>query len=158
MTMIIARRLALCTLPALALSACTGRPDLPPTPDSVPAPGLYQLPANAQPDAGLRFTLVTRGNAPSRGVLESNGQRLPIQVSGLLVQGSAPARVAIRGQLFGLERTTDFPGTYRPHGNSQISGGILQLGNDNLVVMRIWAEPALPLTLAPGGMTVTLGQ
>jgi hypothetical protein len=149
---------------AALLAACGQGPAPPPAPDAVAAPGLYQIPANAVPDGTLRATVMTRGGAAARGTLSTNGQRFPVALEGLGVAGPAPARVEVVGEAFGLGRTADFAGTYRPVGTGtpgaqlDLTGG-LQFGNDNLVVLRLRpAREGQVLTVPAEGIRATLAR
>ncbi len=155
------RGLWLAGLAALAAGACyDNQPlELPPpyyrpNPDAVAQPGLYQIPDGATPDGTFRAT-IARGASVARGTLSTNTLTYPITLQGL----SAPyarGTVVVTGQVFGLGTTQQILGTYKP---VQTGGGEVQLGNDNLVAMRI--APAVagePLGVADAGVTVTLSR
>jgi len=143
------------------LAGCAQAPAPPPSADAVAAPGLYQLPADATPDATLR-AVVLRGGTTARGTLSANGQRFPVVLQGLGVAAPAPARLDVAGQLFGLEHTADVEGTYRmigPGGTPTELAGGLQLGNANLVVLRIRpGREGAVLTAPAEGVTLILGR
>lgn len=153
------RRQAVLGALALLLGACGQEPALPPATAVLPPPGLYQIPPGAPVDGRVRMTL-TRGAASSRGVLTANDTTTPIVVTGLVAPARAPARLEVVGEAYGLNRRSDFAGTFRDVGNGGARpAGELQLGNDNLVVLRLRpARGAAPLTVAPGGMTVAFGR
>ena len=148
-------------LAALALGGCYDRqplelppPYFRPNPDAVAQPGLYRIPDGATPDGTFRAT-IARGAGVARGTLSTNTLTYPITLQGL----SAPyarGTVVVTGQVFGLGTTQQILGTYRP---VQTGGGEVQLGNDNLVAIRI--VPAVagePLGVADAGVTVTLSR
>lgn len=148
---------------ALALAACAGpAPQPPPAPDMVAAPGsLFTLSPGTPVDGELRLTL-RRGQPNATGILATNGQNLPVTVTGLSVQGGG-ARVDLRGQVYGLPRGgPDFPGTYNivdaGSASAALTGG-LSLGNDNLVLILIQPpREGMVLSVAPGGVVTRLGR
>ncbi|WP_431302331.1 hypothetical protein [Sediminicoccus sp. BL-A-41-H5] len=150
-------------LAALALAACAGPPPQPaPAPDMVAAPGsLFTLSPGTPVDGQLRLTL-RRGQSDASGILTTNGQNLPVTVTGLTVQGGG-ARVDLRGQVYGLPRGgPDFPGTYNivdaGGGSATLTGG-LSLGNDNLVLILLQPpREGMVLGVAQGGMVARLGR
>lgn len=150
-----ARGCAAASLLLALAAACAEAPAPPPRPDAVAAPGLYQLPADAVPDGTLRAT-IRRDAGPAQGVLLTNGERIPVVLQGLGVASPAPARVEVTGQAYGLGRTSDVFGTYRDVGAGGAAldlGGGLQLGNENLVVLRLRPVREGPILTAPGGIT-----
>jgi hypothetical protein len=148
--------LGMAGLAALALSACTFEAPLPyyrPNPDAVAQPGLYAIPDGATPDGTFRAT-IARGASVARGTLSTNTLTYPITLQGL----SAPyarGSVVVTGQVFGLGTTQQLLGLYKP---VEMGGqGGVQLGNDNLVAIRI--APAVagePLAVAPDGVALSL--
>lgn len=150
------RRLAL--FAPLLLGACASDlPQAPPPADAVPAPGLYAIGPGTPADGTVRLTLL-RGQATARGELRSNAQVFRFTVTGLTVQDGAPARATVSGQVFGLQRTGDFAGTYRDVGGvASDLGAALRLGNDNLVLIELRSvPPGLALGVPPAGATVAL--
>jgi predicted small lipoprotein YifL len=153
-------------LALLALAGCGGSapleqplPYFRPNPDAVAAPGLYQIPPGATPDGTFRAS-IARGAGAARGTLLTNTLQFPITLQGLSAPG-ATGRVEVTGQVFGLGRTDQVTGTYKPVGDTAAAGGDaaggLQLGNDNLVVIRLRpARAGQALSVPPEGMTVTL--
>lgn len=150
-------------LGALALAACAGpAPQPAPAPDMVAAPGsLFTLSPGTPVDGNLRLTL-RRGQPNATGILATNGENLPVTVSGLTVEGGG-ARVDLRGQVYGLPHGgRDFPGTYRivdgGSGSAALTGG-LRLGNDNLVLIVMQPpREGMVLGVAPGGVVTRLGR
>ncbi|MBX9698767.1 MAG: hypothetical protein K2X74_04985, partial [Acetobacteraceae bacterium] len=113
---------------------------------------------------GTLRAVITRGGGPVRGTLATNAQTLRVTLEGLGAAAPAPARVEVNGQLFGIGRTDQVVGTYRPVGDGagsaqvNLTGG-LNLGNDNLVVMRLWpGREGQVLTAAPDGVRLRLGN
>ncbi len=151
-------------LAALALSACAGGPPDLPLPDEAVAPpaSAFALSPGTPADGSLRLTL-RRGQNSASGILATNGQNLPVTVTGLSVQGGGP-RVDLRGQVYGLPQGgPNFPGTYNivtdsTGGMTELTGG-LRLGNENLVliVMQPPREGEV-LSVAQGGMVARLGR
>jgi hypothetical protein len=150
-------------LAALALSACAGGPPDLPLPDEAVAPpaSAFALSPGTPVDGNLRLTL-RRGQPSASGFLATNGQNLPVTVTGLSVEGGGP-RVDLRGQVYGLPQGgPNFPGTYNivdaGGGSSLLTGG-LSLGNENLVliVMQPPREGQV-LSVAQGGMVARLGR
>lgn len=164
------RRALLGLLPALALGAC-GNPDNQPQPIptyTAPPPGLYQLGPNTPADGRLRVTLL-RGAASARGVLTTNGgARIPFTITGVTTSDRPPARLELVGQVYGLPRTDIFFSSYRnvappPSARAELTDTPpieLQLGNDNLVVVRLMtARPGTGLlAIAPGGVTIAAAR
>ena len=104
---------------------------------------------------------VARGATVARGTLSTDTLRFPITLQGLSASGAA-GRVDVNGQVFGLGNTNQILGTYRQVGataagvQTDLTGG-LQLGNENLVVIRVFpAREGQVLTVAPDGVSVTL--
>jgi hypothetical protein len=147
----------------LTLAACAGpAPQPPPAPDMVAAPGsLYTLSPGTPVDGNLRLTL-RRGQPSATGILATNGQNLPVTVTGLSVQGGG-ARVDLRGQVYGLPQGgPNFAGTYNvvdAGGASSLLTGGLSLGNENLVLILMQPpREGMVLTVALGGMVARLGR
>jgi hypothetical protein len=90
--------------------------------------------------------------------LQTNAQTFRLTINGLSVQDGAPARATVTGRVFGLQRTSDFAGTYRDVGGvASDLGAALRLGNDNLVLVELRsAPPGLALGVPAQGATVTL--
>ena len=151
------RRLALFAPFLLGACATGDLPQTPPPADAVPSPALYAIGPGTPVDGTLRLTL-QRGAGAARGVLQTNAQTFRFTITGLAVQDGAPARAAVTGRVFGLQRTGDFAGTYRDVGGvASDLGGALRLGNDNLVLIELRsAPPGLALGVPPQGATVTL--
>lgn len=158
MTHLNRRTFAGSSLGLLLLAGCAADlPQTPPPADALPGPGLYALSPGTPPDGTVRVT-IPRNGGPARGVLDTNGQRLRFTITGLGAQGPAPARVAVTGNVYGLQRSGDFAGTYRDVGGAATDlGGSFRIGNDNLVLMVLRPSPAAAeLTVPAGGATVTL--
>ncbi len=148
---------------ALALAACASDlPEAPPPADAVPAPSLYNLAPGTPVDGTLRITMV-RGQTTARGTLETNGQRFSVTATGLSAQGAPSSRSEAEGQVYGLERSGDFAGTYRVVGDAAAAeadfAGGLRLGNGNLVLIRLRPrQEGTVLVAAPAGVTITMGR
>jgi hypothetical protein len=152
------RTAGLGALMMLALAACSADlPQTPPPADAVPAPGLYTLSPGTPVDGRARITL-SRGRGLATGVLDTNGQRFRFTMTGLAATGAMPGRVTVTAQVYGLQRSGDFVGTYRDVGDAASDlDGELRLGNDNLVLMVVRATgQGLSLGVPPGGAVVTL--
>ncbi|MEI6158631.1 MAG: hypothetical protein WCP77_02260 [Roseococcus sp.] len=164
MTISAARRAIPGLLAALALAACAGGPpEGPPPADPVAPPAsVFTLSPGTPVDGNLRITL-QRGQATARGILVTNGQNLPVTITGLSAQGGG-ARVDLRGRVYGLPQGgPNFPGTYNivtdnTGGMTELTGG-LRLGNENMVLIVMQPpREGMVLTVAPGGMVATLGR
>lgn len=157
----VARLLALGA--ALALAGCASDlPETPPPADAVPPPSLFNLSPGTPVDGTLRITVV-RGQASARGTLETNGQRFRVTATGLSAQGAPSARSEAEGQVYGLERSGDFAGSYRVVGDAEAAAadfaGGLRLGNQNLVLIRLRPrQEGTVLVAAPAGVTITMGR
>lgn len=163
MTLRASRRALPGLLGALALAACAGPPPQPaPAPDMVAAPGsLFTLSPGTPVDGNLRLTL-RRGQPNASGTLATNGQNIPVTLTGLSVEGGG-ARVDLTGQVYGLPRGgSDFPGTYNivdgGSGSAALTGG-LRLGSDSLVLIVMQPpREGMVLNVAQGGVVARLGR
>lgn len=125
----------------------------------MPAPSLFTLSPGTPVDGTVQLAL-ERGSTTARGVLRSDAQGFRITISGLSVQGGAPARATVTGRVFGLQRSGDFAGTYRDVGGvASDLGAALRLGNDRLVLIELRSSPAgLALGVPAGGATVAMAR
>ena len=142
----------------LALAGCASElPQTPPPADAVPPPSLYTLSPGTPVDGTARITL-TRGRGTAAGVLDTNGQRFRFSMAGLTTDGAMPARMTVTAQVYGLQRSRDFAGTYRDVGGAASDlDGTLRLGNDNLVLMVVRPSgQGIALGVPAGGAVVTL--
>lgn len=142
----------------LALAGCAADlPQAPPPADALPAPSLYTLSPGTPVDGTARITL-TRGRATAAGVLDTNGQRFRFTMAGLATSGAMPARMTVTAQVYGLQRSGDFAGTYRDVGGAASDlDGTLRLGNENLVLMVVQPSgQGIALGVPPGGAAVAL--
>lgn len=152
------RRAFLGLLPLFALGACGQQGDLPPTMDQVAPPSVYQIGPGTPPDAQVALMLV-RGQAAAPGELIGNGYRTRFTVTGLSPAPGSPGRLEVIGDVFGLPRRDIFAGTYRNVTSAQGDlSNMLQLGNDNLVVIRLRPArtPTAMLVAADSGVVVTV--
>ncbi|WP_198371526.1 hypothetical protein [Roseomonas rosulenta] len=142
----------------LAVAGCAADlPQTPPPADALPSPSLYTLSPGTPVDGTARITL-SRGRGTATGVLETDGQRFRFTMAGLATTGAMPARMTVTAQVYGLQRSSDFAGTYRDVGGaaSDLDAG-LRLGNNNLVLMVVRAPGQdVALGVPPGGAVVTL--
>lgn len=142
----------------LALAGCASDlPQTPPPADAVPPPSLYTLSPGTPVDGTARITLA-RGRGTAAGVLDSNGQRFRFAMAGLTTTGAMPARMTVTAQVYGLQRSRDFAGTYRDVGGAASDlDGTLRLGNENLVLMVVRPSgQGIALGVPAGGAVVTL--
>jgi hypothetical protein len=151
------RTAGICALVLVAAGCAAELPQGPPPADAVPPPSLFTLSPGTPVDGTARITL-TRGRGTATGVLDTNGQRFRFTMTGLATQGAMPARMTVTAQVFGLQRTSDFAGTYRDVGNAASDlDGTLRLGNDNLVLMVMRGSgQGIGLGVAPAGAVVAL--
>jgi hypothetical protein len=131
----------------------------------VPPPDPFALPAaDAPPDATLRAP-VPRGAGPLRAELLLAGQRVPVTLTGLAVEGAPPGRATLTGRVFRLSRLEDIAGRYAMVGTGAaiaemaMEGG-LTLGNPARVVLRLRLVDGgqAVLTLPQGALTVALAR
>ncbi len=151
------RRALLGLLPLTAIGACGQQGDLPPTMDQAPPPSLYRIGPGTPVDGRVALILL-RGQPTARGVLTTNGYRLRFTATGLSAAAGAPRQLQVVGNVFGLPRRDIFPGTYRNVAGAQGDlAGVLQLGNDNLVLIRLRPArgPAM-LVAADAGVVITV--
>lgn len=142
----------------LALAGCAADlPQTPPPADALPAPSLYTLSPGTPVDGTARITL-TRGRGTAEGVLDTNGQRFRFTMAGLATTAAMPARMSVTAQVYGLQRSGDFAGTYRDVGGAASDlNAALRLGNENLVLMVVRPSgQGIALGVPPGGAVVTL--
>lgn len=142
----------------LALGGCAADlPQTPPPADALPSPSLYALSPGTPVDGTARITL-TRGRGTATGVLDTNGQRLRFTMAGLATTGAMPARMSVTARVYGLQRSSDFAGTYRDVGGAASDlDAALRLGNENLVLMVLGAAgQGVALGIPAGGAVVAL--
>jgi hypothetical protein len=144
---------------ALMLAGCAADlPQGPPPADAVPPPLLFALSPGTPVDGTARITL-TRGRGTATGVLDTNGQRFRFTMTGLVAQGAMAPRMSVTAQVYGLQRSGDFAGTYRDVGTAASDlDAALRLGNDKLVLMVVRGSGAqgIALGVAQGGAVVAL--
>jgi hypothetical protein len=152
------RTAGLAAVAMLALAGCAADlPQAPPPADGLPSPSLYRLSPGTPVDGTARITL-TRGRDGATGVLDTNGQRFRFTMTGLAVTGAMPARLSVSAQVYGLQRSGDFAGTYRDVGGAASDlDGALRLGNENLVLMVLRGTgQGVSLGVPAGGAVVAL--
>ena len=100
------------------------------------------------------------GSAGS-GALSYRGRSYPFNVGGLGVGGIGVSTIQARGEVYGLERLGDFPGTYAQgrmgFALGTKSGGDLWLQNANGVVMHLVAKRT-GLMLSLGGDAIVISM
>lgn len=123
---------------ALALAACAGDRPPPPPRDFAPMPQLFTLSPGTPVDGTLRLSPPPRGGGPLPGVLETNGERYRVTVTGLTEAGGAPLRGPVTAEVYGLQRLGDVAGRYRDVGGTPANpAATLRLGNDSLVLLEL---------------------
>jgi hypothetical protein len=140
---------------ALALAACAGEREPPPPRDPAPLPpSLFVLSPGTPVDGTLRLS-PPRGGGPVEGVLDANGQRYRVRVTGLGEAGGRPLQGPVTGEVYGLERMGDGAGRYRDVGGTPANPeATLRLGNQNLVLIELRpARRGTVLTVPPEGAT-----
>jgi hypothetical protein len=97
------------------------------------------------------------------GVLRYQGSSYPFSVGGLGVGGIGLSKIEAKGEVYGLQRLSDFPGAYAQAragfalGNT--SGGDLWLKNANGVIMRLVAKrQGLMLSLGGDAVVIQMKQ
>jgi hypothetical protein len=110
----------------------------------------------------VQAAYIGSGNAGS-GVLYYQGSRYPFSVGGLGVGGIGISKIEARGEVYGLNRLSDFPGAYLQGrygfaiGNT--STGDLWLQNANGVVMHLAAKrQGLILSLGGDAVVIQMNQ
>jgi hypothetical protein len=90
------------------------------------------------------------------GVLDYQGSGYAFGVRGLGAEGIEVANIEAMGEVYGLERLQDFPGTYvlAP----QITAGGLWLKNANGVTMHLVSKVGAILILAGDAVVIKLNQ
>ena len=95
------------------------------------------------------------------GTLSYRGRSYPFSVGGLGVGGIGVSTIQARGEVYGLQRLGDFPGTYAQgrfgFALGTKSGGDLWLRNDNGVVMHLVAKRT-GLMLSLGGDAIVISM
>ncbi|MBV9488685.1 MAG: hypothetical protein JO069_03040 [Verrucomicrobia bacterium] len=102
------------------------------------------------------------GSAGS-GTLSYRGRSYPFNVGGLGVGGIGVSTIQARGEVYGLQRLSDFPGTYAQgrmgFALGTRSGGDLWLKNGNGVVMHLVAKrTGLMLSLGGDAIAISMKQ
>jgi hypothetical protein len=97
------------------------------------------------------------------GTLTYRGQVYPFSVGGLGVGGIGVSTIQARGEVYGLERLGDFPGTYAQgrfgFALGTKSGGDLWLKNGNGVIMHLVAKrTGLMLSLGADAIVISMNQ
>jgi hypothetical protein len=97
------------------------------------------------------------------GVLRYQGSSYPFNVGGLGVGGIGLSKIEAKGEVYGLQRLSDFPGAYVQAragfalGNT--SAGDLWLKNANGVIMRLVAKrQGLMLSLGGDAVVIQMNQ
>lgn len=129
------------------------------------------MPARAQPraaegeapDASIEIQQVRVGVAAigvlvGGGRLRSGGKEYGFTVRGLALDGVGVASLAVRGEVFGLQRVEDFPGLYTEDATDSPGGaGARRLRNAAGAELRLWVERSGgPLRLSEAGITIEL--
>ncbi len=132
-----------------------------------------QPPPAPPPAAGMGATVGTvsfRGGAFAvgigfqwgNGILSYQGQQYPFRVTGLSVLDVGVSSITGTGRVRNLHNLTDFNGNYvaATAGVTVAGGGsVTSLRNQNGVVIDgISTAQGVRLTLAPGGINITLGS
>ena len=102
------------------------------------------------------------GSAGS-GTLSYRGRTYPFNVGGLGVGGIGVSTIQARGEVYGLQRLGDFPGTYAQgrigFALGTKSAGDLWLKNDNGVIMHLVAKrTGLMLSLGGDAIVISMKQ
>ena len=97
------------------------------------------------------------------GTLSYRGRSYPFSVGGLGVGGIGVSTIQARGEVYGLQRLGDFPGTYAQgrfgFALGTKSGGDLWLQNGNGVVMHLVAKrTGLMLSLGGDAIVISMNQ
>lgn len=77
------------------------------------------------------------------GVLDYQGSRYALVVRGLGAEGIEVSKIEASGEVYGLARLQDFPGTYVRAAQNTVGG--LWLENEKGTVIRLQARKAVPL-------------
>ncbi len=98
------------------------------------------------------------GNA-GNGTLRFRGHTYPFTVGGLGIGGIGISKIEAKGEVYGLNRLSDFPGAYAQgrygFALGKTSAGELRLRNENGVIMRLVAKRQ-GLMLSLGGDAVVI--
>jgi hypothetical protein len=90
------------------------------------------------------------------GVLDYQGRRYAFGARGLGAEGIEVSKIEASGEVYGLERLRDFPGTYVRAAQNTVGG--LWLENEKGIIIRLEAADAVPLFPAGGAVIFTLNQ
>ena len=101
------------------------------------------------------------GGSTGGGTLTFKGKTYPFTLGGLSVGANVGvSKVSAAGEVYGLEKVSDFPGTYtKLDASVALGGGMggLHLKNQNGVIMRLESRTkGLQLNLGVSGVTVTM--
>jgi hypothetical protein len=96
------------------------------------------------------------------GMLDFQGRKLRLKVSGLSIVDVGASEYTASGVVYHLNKPSDINGTYVAfEAGATVAGGasVTSLKNDRGVVIKMTAtRSGLQFTLAPKGMTITLAQ
>ncbi len=143
----------------LVVSSFTVMAGCAPQPPAAPAPA-----AAGTTDGTVTFTggavAVGIGYQWGNGVLTFRGMQYPFGISGLSVIDVGVTRVSGTGTVHNLRNVADFSGNYvSVTAGATLAGGgsVMTLSNQNGVVIDgITTAQGVRLTLAPGGVNITL--
>ena len=103
------------------------------------------------------------GSSNGGGVLKYKGDTYAFSVGELRVRGIGVSKIEARGQLYRLQRLSDFAGAYVQARNGFVlgnaSGGELWLQNGNGVIMHLKAKPeGLKLSLSGDVVVIQMNE
>ena len=144
---------SIATLGVCALTSCTSQP---PPPSTTASRGATEGTVSFSGGAFALGIGLQWGN----GTLTYQGQQYPFKVSGLSVLDVGASSITGSGTVHNLNKLADFSGNYfAATAGATVAGGdsVTTLRNQNGVVIDgITTAQGARLTLAPGGVSVTL--
>ncbi len=145
-------RLMTIAVAALAVTSCASQPPPPPTASLDPTEGTVAFSGGAVA-AGIGFQW-------ANGTLTYQGRQYPFRMNGLSVLDVGVSSVTGRGTVHNLHKVADFGGNYvAGTAGAALGGGgsLTSFRNQNGVVIDgIATAQGVRLTLAPGGVNITL--
>lgn len=101
------------------------------------------------------------GGSTGGGTLTVNGKDYPFKLGGLSVGANVGvSKISATGEVYDLNKVSDFPGTYtKLDASVALGGGVggLHLKNENGVIMRLESRTqGLQLNLGMSGVTVAM--
>ncbi len=126
------------------------------------SPGRADQPLYPQATVSIDLTQVAVGVGYSSGggVLRFQGNSYPFKIQGLSVGNVGVSTINAVGNVYNLNRLSDFPSNYAAAGAGlTVAGGVggLTMQNQNGVLINLYAvQQGVQLNIGPQGFTITM--